>query len=219
MQSRTIRRALTALPLLLLIGASAAAVNAAKLQSWHSEQVVAAVPLQTEPGSTGLSPRDHADLLSDCHTNMESLSSLLMAPEDRARMVEACAGIATSIIEASPRTSYAWFVKALVDEERLDRAQTIEDLIQSQQLAPRSANLAYYRVQKLFTYFADLDETARGVLVSDIETSAQSQRGIDWLARYYLRKPEFHDILTSGIEAAGTETSRRFLAAVANVPR
>lgn len=194
-------------------------MNAASLQSWRSEQVLAAVPLQTAPQSTGLSPRDHADLLSDCHSNMESLSSLLMAPEDRARMVDTCSGIASSIIAASPRTSYAWFVKALVDEERLDRAATIRDLVQSQRLAPRSANLAYYRVQKLFTYFADLDETARSVLVSDIETSAQTQRGLDWLARTYLRKPELHDILTTGIETAGNETSRRFLDAVAQVPR
>lgn len=203
----------------LTIGAGAAALDLSGLQNWRAEQTLAEVPLQTAPPSSGLSPREHNDLLADCHQNMESLSGLLMAPQDRLRMVESCDRIARDIIAASPKTSYAWFVAALVEEERLEPREMIDDLVQSQALAPRSAALAYYRGQKLLANLDQLGENGRTALLSDIAAMATASRGLDWLARSYLRRPEYKETIASGIDAAGPEISRRFLSALTRLSR
>lgn len=167
----------------------------------------------------GLSPRENNDLLADCHQNMESLAGLLMAPEQRRLMVANCDQIARDITAASPRTAYAWFVAALVHEERLEPSAMIADLVQSQELSPRSASLAYYRGQKLLTQLDKLDEDARQALLGDIAVMAQAPRGRDWLARAYLERPNYHDMIASGVEAAGPTVSRSFLASVTQLSR
>lgn len=214
LRSHALQRAVITFPLLLLAGSGYTAIHVAGLQAWRADQAVAAVPLQMPPATTGLSQRDHNDLLGRCHTHMTSLSGLLMTRPERDQMVESCGAIVEKVVTSSPLNAYAWFVKALVDEEGLHFDLVVEDVQRSQQLAPNSASLAFYRVEKLFEYYDLLNPNAMDVLVDDIGVAARSDRGMTWLARLYMQRPEYHNLLVAAIEAEAGDAPRRFISAM-----
>ena len=166
------------------------------------------------PVAPGLSYRSKLLVLTDCNAALTSIAGATIEPDRRRAMFDHCAEMAASIVEEAPTYSFAWFILAVVAEERGDIARMSETLLRSQQTAPYQEWLALSRATLAFDHLDHLTVEAAAALAEDIRVALVSRRGVTWAAQRYALQPELRERLTEIVELAPAALQRRFLSAV-----
>jgi len=170
--------------------------------------------LVVAPATPGLSYRSKHLVLTDCNAALTSIAGAAIEPDHRRAMFDHCAEMAASIVEEAPTYSFAWFILALVAEERGDMEKLSETIVRSQHAAPYQEWLAFSRASLFFDHLDDISSEAAEALAEDIRVSLTSRRGITWAAQRYILQPGSRERLTEIVEQAPAGLQRRFLSAV-----
>ncbi len=170
--------------------------------------------LAAAPVTPGLSYRSKLLVLTDCNTALTSIAGAALQPDLRRAMLDNCAAIARSIVEEAPTYSFAWFILAIVAEEKGDTARMGEALLRSQQTAPHQEWLALSRATLAFDHLDVLSAEAAVALADDVRLSLVSRRGVTWAAQRYVLQPDLRERLTEMVELAPAALQQRFLTAV-----
>jgi hypothetical protein len=167
----------------------------------------------------GVSTASEMLVLNNCHEALGSIFAYTQPAARRHLVATNCLAIADAILARAPAHSFAWYVSALAAVELDDPEGFSFRLGRSQQTGPSEQWIAERRVDIAEDRLAALTPDVREGHDRDLVLLALSRRGVDSIARRYVRQPDFRDRITALVEQLDPEAQRRFLAYVQGAAR
>lgn len=164
--------------------------------------------------SAGFSTYSQNISLRDCDDSLKSQYSRTQARNLRSEAMRNCLTFALAVTDASPANGLAWFIAAQSSAWLRDYPSMNDYLEQSRAVNPNYATLNAGRMYLMTSVHDHLNEATRKILVSDINSLANSEYGRTKVAELYLRKPNFRPLLTSVIESWPSLEQRKFLSLI-----
>jgi len=167
----------------------------------------------------GVSTTSEMLVLGNCHEALDSIFAHTQPAGRRHLVATNCMAIADAILAREPAYSFAWYVTALAAAELEDAQGLSFRLGRSQQTGPSEQWIAERRVDTAEDHLTALTPGVRKGHDRDLILLAQSRRGVDSIARRYVRQPDFRNRITALVEQLDPEAQRRFLAYVQDAAR
>jgi hypothetical protein len=173
-----------------------------------SARVAAIASGELRPGPSFDSQRI---VLDDCFVVMNSLYIQAAPTTTRLNLVQRCAELAAGVVDLSPTSAYAHFVRAVASAALGDDKGLNAGLTQSQRLGPREGWLAQARVTFAESHLDKLDQAGAAGHTADLGTVAVSVRYSGPIIARYFEDSAFRTRLSAIVSKLPEADQSRFV--------
>lgn len=167
----------------------------------------------------GLSSASEMLVLTNCYEALDSILAHTKPRVERDKVAANCLAIADGIVARAPAHPFAWYIGALAAADLGDEDGLSFRLGRSQATGPSEQWIAERRVDTAEDHLASLAPDVREAHDRDLVMLVRSRRGVDAIARRYVRQADFRERITALVEQLDPEAKRRFLDYVRDAAR